>query len=127
MRLMRVEITKVEDLGNDKFRLETQEGSVFFAKGVKPEVGHVQIEYHENTQGRYVIDKVIPMKSPEAVPPEQPLQLSDGIESGARKIEASSILRAIWMSPALGTQPGNPEEIAKIAKKWYEESLKWLQ
>ncbi len=126
MELMKVEITKVEDLGNDKFRLETQEGSVFFTKGTKPMIGHAEIVYHENTQGRYVIDKVTPMSVPDCASSSQSSP-RDQVDQLLDRTVAPAILQAIWMSPALGTQPGNPEEIAKIAKKWYEESLKWVQ
>lgn len=127
MEIKSVEIIDVEALSIDKFRSCTKEGEVFFSKGVKPEIGHAKVEYFENAKGKKVIGTFMPCAE-EIGEVKEMIHISQKKEEGKGFYSYNSpLLEAIWQSPALGTQPGNPDEILKIAKQWYEESLKWIK
>ena len=123
--IISVNVISSIEIKRDRWKFETDAGEFFFRGEISDKLifdGGAFKFYYVIDNGKKVIQYFGPVEVPNIVVPPQPSS-EKSIDFGT---PPTSLLEAIWMSPALGTQPGNPDEIAKIAKKWYEESLTWL-
>lgn len=113
----RTKLWDVTFLGEDRCKIGSDEGDLFYRGELKEQISRGSVYeitcHEEEIKGkiRIILDTFTLI--PQIKPCSETLKLE--------------ILKAIWRSPALATQPGNKDETVKIALKWAEESLQWLQ
>lgn len=118
-------VTKVNVLGKDKYQFITKDNGEYFSKDLlSPPIGErIEIAWRFNSVGT---KKIVQYWTSTKGQPE--LVDSTALTNTlAIAVNKESLLKAIWASPALATQPGNSDEMPKIAIKWAEESIEWLQ
>ena len=132
---MIINLVEQEILGNGKFKYTSNSNHKYFSKYPLVIPASYDVKVSTSPSGKSVITEAIPQELD-----VEPYKSAGSIKSNmdvpggfaqrpTNTTEPSPnalLLESIWKSPALGTQPGNPDEILKIAKKWYEESNKWV-